>query len=525
MKHTGNNFHTDENSKNNMNIENEEIMENESFDEELQQSSDVYDVEDTADTQTASPMSVKEKRKMIKAEKKLRNQKPKAEKTEKEKPIKKEKIKKTKKKSLPPKKVNIKPEKEQEKERDEKVIPFNSKHASHTAKKDGKFSSFFENLRFYKKNIILATVIILVLFVAVMAFTNRDRLTFNNIKNWVEYGVFNKNSEEHFPIPTNGDIINQGNFTRIDSNLVYASDTKFVTLNSFGRTIYSYNQTFSSPVLMKGNDCDLTIVYDLGGKDFSINNVASTIYSGEAEDNIIGADVSKSGVYALVTTKDGYMSKLYVYSKDHKQIYAYSFADFYITSVSIDSKGKTAVLTGVSAHDGKQLSSIYLLEFTKEEPLFFEEIEENILYYTEHLDNSHACIIGENATYTLNTRMKSLKTFSYDGKTLTAFDVNSDTDTFALSLSRSGDGRKCDICSFSSKGVLKNTISTELMVSSLSTYKNRVAVLDTDTVYLYTKDGSLLSEEVAGLDPHAVVLYSTTDAYILGVSEIRRLDL
>ncbi len=515
MKHTGKNFHTDENSKNNMNIENEEIMEKESFDEELQPNADVYDVEDVStDAPSVSPMSVKEKRKMIKAEKKLRNQKSKAEKIAKEKP-------KKEKKSLPPKEVKIK----QEREKHEKVIPFKTEHASHTTKKDGKLSSLIQNLKFYKKNIILASVIILVLFVSVMAFSNRDRLTFSNIKNWVEYGVFNKNSEEQFPIPTNGDIINQGNFTRIDSNLVYSSDTKFATLNSFGRTIYSYNQSFSRPVLTKGNDCDLTIVYNLGGKDFSINSLDSTVYSGEAEDNIIGADISKSGVYALVTTKDGYMSKLYVYSKDHKQIYAYSFADFYITSVSIDQRGKTAVLTGVSAHDGSQLSCIYLLDFTKEEPLFFEEIEENILYYVEHLDNTHACIIGEKSSYTLSTRMKSLKTFSYDGKTLTAFDVNMDTDTFALSLSRSGDGRKCDIYMFNTKGVLKNTVSTELMISSLSTYKNRVAALDTDTVYLYTKEGTLLSEKVAGLDPHAVVLYSTTDAYILGVSEIRRLDL
>ena len=411
------------------------------------------------------------------------------------------------------------------KSKNQKVIPFKAENITHRALKYGKSKSFFKNLKFYKKNIILSAVIILVLFVAVLSFANRDRLTFTNIKNWVEYGVFNKNSEEQFPIATNGDIINQGNFTRIDSNLVYASDTKFTTLNSFGRTIYSYNQSFSSPVMTKANDCDLTIVFDLGGKEFSINNLDSTVYSGEAEDNIIGADISKSGVYALVTTKDGYMSKLYVYSKEHKQIYAYSFADFYITGVSIDSKGKTAVLSGMSAHDGSQLSCVYLLDFTKEEPLFFEEVQENVLYYVEHLDNTHVCIIGENASYTLSTRMKSLKTFSYDGKTLTTFDVNMDTDTFALSLSRSGDGRKCDIYLFNTKGVLKNTVSTELMITSLSTYKNRIAALGTDTVYLYTKEGTLLSEKVAGLDPHAVVLYSTTDAYILGVSEIRRLDL
>lgn len=388
-----------------------------------------------------------------------------------------------------------------------------------------RFSKMADSFKVNRKRIITSAVIIVLLVLCVLVFVNRDRLTFSNIKNWVEYGVMNKNREEHFPVGTDGDVINDGNFSRIDSNLVYASDTKFVTLNSYGRTIYSYPQTFSSPVLTQASDSDLTLVYNLGGTEFSINTLDSTIYTGEAENNILVADISKSGVYALVTVKDGYLSKLYVYSKDHKQIYAYSFADYYITSVSLDSNGEKALLTGVSAHDGSQLSAIYLLDFTEVEPVFFEEVQENVLYYADHLNSNYSCIIGENATYTFNQRTKSLKTTNYDGKSLTAFDINTDTNTFVLSLSRSGDGRMCDIFTFSTTGALKNTISTEQKITSISTYKNRIAALSGDTVYLYTKDGTTLSQKDAGLDPHCVVLYSTTDAYVLGVSEIRRIDL
>lgn len=376
-----------------------------------------------------------------------------------------------------------------------------------------------------RKRIVMSAVIILVLALLVLLFANRDRFTFSNIKNWVEYGILNVDSEEHFPVATNGAVINNGNFTRIDSNLAFASDTHFATINNYGRTIYSAPQSYSSPVLVTAADCDLSLVYNLGGIEFSVNSLDSNIYSGEAEENIIVADISKNGVYALVTEKDGYLSKLYVYSSDNKQIYAYSFADYYITSVSLDSKGKSAVLSGISAHDGTQISAIYVLDFTKEDPVVFEEFTSNVIYQVSHLSDNYICIIGENAAYTLNIRKKSFVTTNYDGKTLTAFDINTDTNNFVLSLSRSGDGRMCDIFTFSQTGVHKNTISTDLMITSLSSYKNRVAALSGDTVYLYSKDDVLISQTDAGLDPHCIVLYSTTDAYVLGVSEIRRLDL
>lgn len=401
-----------------------------------------------------------------------------------------------------------------------KILKFESKD-----KKSSRFSQFAEAFNKNKKPIVMCGVIILILALSVLIFANRDRLSFSSIKNWLEYGVFNMESEEHFPVSTQDDIITNGNFSRTDRNLVFSSDTKFCVLNNYGKTIFENSQAFSSPVLSKASDSDLTLVYNLGGTGFTIYNLDSIVYEGEAEENIMVADISKSGTYALVTEKDGYLSKLFVYSNENKQIFAYSFADYYITSVSLDSKGDSAVLSGISAHDGTQYSAVYLLEFTKEEPVIFEEFKDNILYYVEHLTNNYVCVIGDSATYTMNAMTKTFNITSYDGKSLTAFDVDTDTNTYALSLSRSGDGRKCDILVFSTSGSLREAISTELMITDISTYKNRVGVLSSGNVYLYSKDGSLISENNAGLDPHCLVLYSTTDAYILGVSEIRRLDL
>ncbi len=443
------------------------------------------------------------------------------------KPEKKEKpLKVSKSKVKPPEKAEEKAPKEQSKLIDFKKHNQTEKKSLKKSKDFGEKSAKFQEFcKVNKKNIFLSALIIMVLLLTVFLFTNRDRLSFSNIKNFVQYGVLNMESEEHFPVSTQGDVISNGNFTRIDNNLVFASDTHFVTMNSYGRAIYNYPQSFSNPVLVKAADCDLSLVYNLGGKEFFVNTIDSTIFTGEAEDNILVADIAKDGTYAIVTEKDGYLSKLFVYSSDNQQIFAYSFADYYITSLSIDSKGKTAVLSGISAHDGSQIGCVYVLNFTKEEPVLFKEFENNVLYFVDHLSNNYACIIGENATYTLNVMTKSFETVEYDSKTLTAFDINTDTNNFVLSLSRSGDGRMCDILTFSNSGKLRKTIATELEISAISTYKNRILALSGDSAYLYSKDGMEISSKEAGLDPHAVVLYSTTDAYVLGVSEIRRIDL
>lgn len=504
MKKQGRRFHDDKNIK--------DITQAEIIDIENDDSSLDVDVKSKIEKKTkqiqeldgtqpldAPAMSKREKQKLVKANKKENDKKAKEK-----------------------QKISAKLEKKRKKKSAEKIKGSNNKEHTHNVKR---FENVISSVRSNKKSIIKAAVIVGILVLVVFIYSNSDVLSFSNLYNWVQYGILNVDSDQQFPYSTSGAVIKDGNFTRVDNNLVFVSDTQFVTMNSWGRSIYKTQQTYSNPVLMSAADSDLTLVYNLGGKEFSINTIDSTIYHGEAEDNILVADICEDGTYALVTHKYGYMSKLYVYSKEHKLIYAYSFADYYITSVALDSSGDSAVLSGLSAHDGKQISAIYVLDFSEEKPQFFKEINNNAIYYVDHLTDKYCCIIGDKASYTLNLSSESFTTFEYGGKTLTAFTINTDTNTYSLSLSRSGDGHMCDVVSFSSSGNHSGTVSTDSKITSISTYKNRVAALSGDTISLYTKDGSLISQVDAGLDPHSVVLYSKSDAYVLGVSEIRRIDL
>ena len=373
------------------------------------------------------------------------------------------------------------------------------------------------------KRIVAVCVIVALLFGIVYYVFNADRFSFHNISNFFSYGVFNSRSDERFPLDIKGESIAAGNFKRVGQDICYSSDTKTQLLNNYGRSMFSAQHAFITPVLTVSKMGAL--VYNLGGTGYQLISKEGTAVSFEVKDDILVADYADNGNYAIVTESGGYLSKLYVYNETQEQIFAYSFADYYVTAVSLNSTGTKAVVAGVSALNGVENAALYVLDFTKDTPLYFLELENNIIYDVSYLSDKFACAVGRSAAYSLNTYNGDITTNDYDGRALTAYDINTDTNTYTLSLSGSGDGRNCDITSYSTTGTEDKTCLADLKVIGLSSYKGRVALLTADSVYLYSKDGRQISSRELDSDPHSVVLYTSSDAYILCTGYIDALKL
>lgn len=374
-----------------------------------------------------------------------------------------------------------------------------------------------------KKRIIALALVLVLVFAAVFIFANSDKLSWHNIRNFVKYGLLNQKSDEHFPVSVQGENVSVGNFLRMGQDICYASDTRLQIINNYGRFEYSTQHGYTNPIVRASKD--IAMIYSLGGTGFQINNFEKTLYSGETEERILNGDIIDNGTYALVTTSKGYLSKLLVYNKDNEKIFGYSFADYYVTAMSLAPNGKGAVVTGLSAHNGEEISSIYVLDFTKDKPVYMEEIEGNIFYETQYLNDTYACAVGNSVAGVINTKKGNLNTTEYEGKFLTSYAFNTDTHTFSISLSRSGDGRNCEILSFNTDGRLADSFETEYMVKYISIYKGRVVLLTPDVIYLYSKNGKKVSEKEVSNEPRAIVLYTSSDAYVLDTSEINTLGL
>lgn len=95
--------------------------------------------------------------------------------------------------------------------------------------------------------------------------------------------------------------------------------------------------------------------------------------------------------------------------------------------------------------------------------------------------------MGSQASYIVKKGEKNYKTVSYEDKTLSNYCFNTDTSTYTMALSRSGDGRSVALISYNSNGEAQYTINTEHKADSLSVYKGTVAILDGNVVYGYNQ--------------------------------------
>ena len=99
------------------------------------------------------------------------------------------------------------------------------------------------------------------------------------------------------------------------------------------------------------------------------------------------------------------------------------------------------------------------------------------------------------------------------------------TRSFALALSKSGDGRSCSLIRYNDGGDQIAAIDTEYGAKSFSVYKGTMAVLDGNTVYTFNNDGNVNNTCDAGTGAKSMILSSDSHAYVLSVNQVRFFDL
>ncbi len=373
------------------------------------------------------------------------------------------------------------------------------------------------------KKIVKIVILLLILGLIVFAFANRNSLTPENISNWFKYDVLGQGDGKGYPVNIVGTNVDANNMITVGNTISYASDTSFVTLSSNASQIQNYQLSYSSPVI--SNNGNNLLIYSLGGKEFNVGTTNEITYAGKTDDNIFTGDISVSGVYGVVTQTSGYLSKLYIFNKENKQIYAYSFSDYYITSLSINPSGTQCIACGISAKEGSFSGIVYVLDFKQEEPLGTYEINENVIYRSEYFSSNEACLIGDTASYLMSTSDGALTENSYNQMLLTAYEVNENTGNYSISLSRTGDGHSCTVKTFNSSGETVSEIETDYKISALTLQKGDIYILENSNVHCYDFSGNEKSTGDAGSGAKQIKVSSDGTVFVIGVNEIRKSEL
>lgn len=376
--------------------------------------------------------------------------------------------------------------------------------------------------RLVKKTLFIFVLIIILVF-AVTLFVNRDNLTVDNFSAWFNNSVLGISDGKGFPVDINGTTVSKGNFRLINGKPCYASDTSYVELSDTAGEAVNAQLSYDNPVV-RGTS-NYNIVYGVGSKGYMICSSLEQKKKSDTETGVFSADINDKGYYAVVTEGKDYLSELSAYNSENKKIYSYMFAEYYITCVSINSRGTGAICTGITTENGIEKTRVYVLDFSTEKPVKEYEINNSVAYESFFLSSSKAILVSSDGVYSLDFESEEPKKTEYDSSILTTYSFNPDTKSLALVLSRSGDGRNCDVVTFNSNGEKEQKIETELRIDSISTYKGTIGMLSEGQAFILNNDGTLSEGVDAGNDAQSILLYSNSNAYILGISEIREVKL
>lgn len=360
--------------------------------------------------------------------------------------------------------------------------------------------------------------ILLLCMVAVIAVAGWQNLSPDRLAGSVEKNFLDNGKGGGFPSALVGTKVNNGNIKLWDKNLAYVSDTSFVGLNSSGGKVFDRQISFSDPAIVtKGN---YSLIYNLGGLGFEIDTMGETIFKSDLKSNILAADINTHGVYAVLTETDGYLGKLTVFNADNTQKYAYYFSDYYPSSVSVNEDGTLAAVSGVSSKDGTLRSVLYVLDLKSADPKAMLEFDDNLIYAVRFMDNGNIAVVGDSAAVMVKSNHSDKQVYSYDKLMLTAFEIDHSAG-IVVSLSRSGDGRLCNLVYMNQNGDMGEPVATDLKISSISMYGDKIGVLSGEELRTFSKNGTQGAKADAGVDAKAICMESETSAYILGISEVR----
>ncbi len=355
--------------------------------------------------------------------------------------------------------------------------------------------------------------------VAVMAVLNIEKLTPDNIAHWFQYELLGKAEGDGYPTKFSGSVINDGNFDLVGGVPAYCSDSSIAVLNTNAGIYHEDQHSYADPVLSTNGNYGIVCNVDATG--FTLFKKESVLKTDSVSQKIFAADVSSNGIYALLTKSDDYLACLTVYRSDHLEKYKYYFADYYMNTLSVNQNGTRAILTGISARNGGITSVIYVLDFSQNNYLQKYEVEDTFIYAVSYLDNGNAFCVGNNQSFFIDINSGTKTDISYNGRTLTNF-VLRRSHGMLLSLSDNPDGRKCDLLAYDLGGNQSCAASTGQQVLSLDLRDDRFAILSSDKITVYDRDGNVRATAEVSTDARKIVCCDYQTYYVLRKSGIDR---
>ena len=146
---------------------------------------------------------------------------------------------------------------------------------------------------------------------------------------------------------------NSQSFALYRGGLAVASRERLSIFSAGGRELFSSNHSYGNPALEVSNK--YVLLYDVGGKQFSLYNAFSKAREETLDYGIFGADIAQNGTFALITKSEKFDSVVSVYLQNGTK-YDYSYSDGRVTEIALSDNGSVMVVA-LTFTNGERLNT------------------------------------------------------------------------------------------------------------------------------------------------------------------------
>lgn len=286
-----------------------------------------------------------------------------------------------------------------------------------------------------------------------------------------------------------------------------------------GKELFSYTHGYENPVIDISQS--RAIVFDQGGKSYSIFTLSGLETSLESESRILTADISDSGVYALVLESEEYVSAVKVYSKKNKSIYEWLSAKDVVNNVAVCYNGNKIAVSTFNAENGNFKSTVNILKYDSPTPIYTKTVDDGLVYDLESTFRSSLAIIRE----------KEIDVISWSGKR-----EKIHKDDYSVSMLRAKDGyvavfnRENDktdnkIVVLDSSGKVKCEVGFSGIISDIALRGKHIYCISDAKVHILDFKGEVIRETSCGFGNVRSVITDSSTALIISDSKIEKVEL
>lgn len=339
------------------------------------------------------------------------------------------------------------------------------------------------------------TLLVLISFILVMISFYSEDITLENFRYLLKY--FSKDTpdtvQDAGAIYYNAD--NKIDLGVYKGDIIKADSSGIEIYNPKGELILTNDTAYENPEIKTSER--YTIVYDLGGYNYSIFNSFSQLKKEEFLYPINNAVMSNTGTYAIATKAAGYKSALYVYDKNFNRV-GQLFKDMYIMDMSMSDDGTNVLISYAdTTQNGEYKTELVTYSLYSESTGLSYSIDDTMVMKTGYFSEGGFGVACDDMLIFFDKYGNSINEISYDSRIPAA--VLIDEDYVVAGFSQNIIGYNYDINVYDCAGNLLLEKAVHGKLEKIAADENNIYALCEGQLYIISiSNGKTIGIPISG---------------------------